>query len=90
MQENNKIGKTIATLRKEKGFTQAQLAEKLFVSDKAISRWESGVGLPEIANLVELAKVFEVTVDELIYGSNTTPLKQSQPLEAPTASTMSN
>lgn len=64
--DNKKIGKTIASLRKGLGLTQNQLAEKIFVSDKAISRWETGEGLPEISNLIELAKVFNVTVDYII------------------------
>lgn len=66
--EENKVGKTIAILRKKKGLTQVQLAEKLYVSDKAISRWESGAGLPEIANLIELSKVFDVTIDYIVNG----------------------
>ncbi|MGD9901260.1 MAG: helix-turn-helix domain-containing protein [Spirochaetales bacterium] len=66
--ENNNVGKTIANLRRKNNLTQSQLAEKLFVSDKAISRWESGVGLPEIANLIELSKVFGVSVDYIVNG----------------------
>ncbi len=48
---NHSIGKTIAELRKIKGWTQAELAEKLNVSDKAVSKWESESGLPEILQL---------------------------------------
>ena len=62
------IGKTIAALRKKGGMTQAQLAEKLHVSDKAISRWENGNGFPEISLFPSLAEVFGVTVDYLLTG----------------------
>ena len=53
-------------LRKEKGLTQEELAEALFVSRTAISKWESGRGYPSIASLQEVAKYFSITVDELI------------------------
>ena len=45
------IGKTIASLRKSKGWTQVELAEKLSISDKAVSKWESEAGFPEISQL---------------------------------------
>lgn len=62
------IGESIAELRKKQGMTQLQLAEKLNVSDKAISRWETGVGFPEITMLPVLADVFGVAVDFLLTG----------------------
>ena len=62
------IGKTIATLRKKKGWTQVELAEKLSVSDKTISKWESEAGLPEISQLPALANLFDVTIDYLMTG----------------------
>ena len=62
------IGKTIASLRKSKGWTQAELAEKLNVSDKAVSKWESENGLPEISQLPTLAKLFDVSIDYLMMG----------------------
>ena len=58
--EKHSIGKTIACLRKEKGWTQVELAEKLNVSDKAISKWESEAGLPEISQLPIMAELFNV------------------------------
>lgn len=61
-----KVGETIAKLRKKNGMTQMQLAEKLYVSDKAISRWETGEGLPEIVNLMELSKIFNVSLESLL------------------------
>lgn len=62
------IGKTIATLRKTKGWTQVELAEKLNVSDKAVSKWESEAGFPEISQLPALANLFGVTIDYIMTG----------------------
>ena len=53
-------------LRKSKGLTQEELAEKLFVSRTAVSKWESGRGYPGIDSLKEIARFFAVTIDELI------------------------
>lgn len=64
------IGKTIAELRKAKGWTQVQLAEKLGVSDKAVSKWESEGGFPEITQLPVLAGLFNVTIDYLMVGND--------------------
>ncbi|WP_295209879.1 helix-turn-helix transcriptional regulator [Ruminococcus sp.] len=50
-----KIGELICQLRKEKGLTQLQLAEKLHVSDKAVSKWERGIGCPDVSILNALA-----------------------------------
>lgn len=55
-------------LRKQSGFTQEELAEKLFVSRTAISKWESGRGLPNIDSLKAISKLFVVTIDELLSG----------------------
>ena len=55
-------------LRNQKGLTQEELAEKLFVSRTAISKWESGRGYPSIDSLKAIAKFFRVTVDELLSG----------------------
>ena len=53
-------------LRKSKGLTQEELAEKLFVSRTAVSKWESGRGYPGIDSLKEISRYFSVTIDELI------------------------
>ena len=53
-------------LRKQRGLTQEELAEKLYVSRTAISKWESGRGYPNIESLKAIAKIFSVTVDELL------------------------
>lgn len=60
-----KIGKKIAQLRKEKGFTQKEVADFLNVSDKAVSRWESGVGNPDMNLIPKIAKLFGVSADYL-------------------------
>ena len=59
------VGKNIAALRKEKGWTQAQLGERLGVSNQAISKWEQGMNLPDVMLLPTIAKVFGVTIDRL-------------------------
>lgn len=64
----NKTGVFISTLRKEKELTQAQLAEKLNVTDKAVSRWETGKGMPDSSLLVPLADILGITVSELLTG----------------------
>lgn len=60
------FGKFIQSLRKEQGMTQAQLAEKLMVTDKAISRWERGIGFPDISLLEPLAEALGITIVELM------------------------
>jgi transcriptional regulator with XRE-family HTH domain len=62
------IGLFIMQLRKEKGLTQQELAIKIGVSDKTISKWEGGHGFPDITLFQDIAKVFDVTVDELMDG----------------------
>ena len=60
------LAMNIAKLRKKHGLTQEQLAEKLFVSNKAVSKWERGAGYPEITQLVSLSEIFGVPVDTLM------------------------
>lgn len=61
-------GRFIAELRKEKGYTQKELAEKLMVTDKAISRWETGRGFPDTSLLKPLGDILDVSVSELLAG----------------------
>lgn len=68
----NIIAKNIADLRKDHGITQLQLAEKLNYSDKAVSKWERGESLPDIAVLVKIAELFSVSVDYLIAETHNT------------------
>lgn len=63
-----KTGTFIAGLRKEQGLTQKQLADKLLVSDKAVSRWETGKGFPNVESLVSIGDLFSVSVNELLMG----------------------
>ena len=60
----------IATRRKELGYTQQQLAEKLNVSDKVVSKWETGRSLPDTSMLTDLAEVLEISVNELLKFDN--------------------
>ena len=64
--DKKEFGNFLAELRKEKGMTQKELAEKLFVSDKAVSKWETGGSIPDVALLMPLAKMLGVTVPELL------------------------
>lgn len=61
------IGKNIIDLRKKMGLTQAELAEKINYSDKAVSKWECGDAVPDIAVLKRLAEILNVTVDYLLH-----------------------
>lgn len=61
-----KFGAFVAQLRKEKGLMQKELAEKLYVSDKAVSKWERGLSIPDVVILVPLAEILGVTVTELL------------------------
>ncbi|MBR3789277.1 MAG: helix-turn-helix transcriptional regulator [Clostridia bacterium] len=63
-----KCGEFITKLRKEKNLTQKDLANELNVSDKAISRWETGKGFPDVESLQSLSKFFAVTINELLAG----------------------
>lgn len=60
------LGNFVAGRRRELGLTQAQLAERLHLTDKAVSRWERGVGLPDLATLEPLAAALEVSLTELL------------------------
>ncbi|MBQ8404933.1 MAG: helix-turn-helix transcriptional regulator [Clostridia bacterium] len=66
--DNIQTGRLIAELRKKQGLTQQQLADKLNLSNKTISKWESGSGSPDISNLPVLAEALEISVDELLNG----------------------
>jgi len=64
--DKEKFGAFVSGLRKEKGLMQKDLAEKLYVSDKAVSKWERGLSIPDVALLVPLAEILGVTVTELL------------------------
>ena len=71
--EKKTIGKFIATLRKANGMTQKELGEKLFVSDKTISRWECDECTPELSLIPTIAEIFGITTDELLRGERNNP-----------------
>ena len=73
--EHNTMGQTISALRKEQGMTQKDLAEKLGITDKAVSKWERDVACPDISLLPKLAQTLGVSVDELM---NTDPTPKLQ------------
>ena len=60
------IGETIATLRKQKGMTQNELAEKMNVTDKAVSKWERDLSCPDVNTISKLANILDVSVEELL------------------------
>ena len=64
----NKIGSFIAEERKAKKLTQAKLAEKLFVSEKTVSKWENGNGIPDTATLPKICETFNISINELLSG----------------------
>ena len=68
-----RIGANIAYYRKQAGLTQAGLGEKLNYSDKAVSKWERGESIPDVLTLMQLASLFEVTVDALLGDVNALP-----------------
>ncbi len=76
MENNNinlqKIGKHIAEVRKEKGFTQKKLSDALLVGDKTVSKWERGIIAPDITILKKLADTLEISLDELLSGEKIT------------------
>ncbi len=68
-----KIGKFIAQMRKDQGLTQRQLAELLSISDKTISKWECGKGLPEASLMLPLCEALHMTVNDLLTGEKVSP-----------------
>ena len=63
-----KIGKFIANLRKERNITQEELAEKLFITDRAVSKWERGISLPDADKMLDLCNILNINVNELLNG----------------------
>ncbi|MBO5178453.1 MAG: helix-turn-helix domain-containing protein [Lachnospiraceae bacterium] len=74
--EAKTIGKFITALRKANGMTQKDLAEKLNVSDKTISRWERDEGAPDLSMIPVIAEIFDVTCDELLRGERKSPAER--------------
>ncbi len=66
--DQKKVGGFLKELRKEKGITQEMLAEKLNVSGRTVSRWETGSNMPDISLLIELAELYDVSIPEIVNG----------------------
>ena len=79
--EKKTIGQFIAVLRKANGMTQQELADKLNVSNKAVSRWERDESAPDITLIPALAEVLGVTCDELLKGERITYTQQPEKKE---------
>lgn len=76
-----RIGKFIAQERKQKGYTQKNLAQQLGISDKTISKWERGNGFPEVSLLLPLCEELEITVNELLVGERVSGEKYQEKAE---------
>lgn len=76
-----KIGLFLKELRNEKGLTQEQLAEKLNVSNRSVSRWETGSTLPDISLMIELADYYEVDIKELLEGERKSEIMNKESKE---------
>ena len=76
-----KIGKFIAELRKTKNMTQQQLGEKIGVSSKTISKWETGKGMPDLSSLKPLSDCLEISINELLSGEKIEEEKYADKLE---------
>ena len=63
-----KIGKFIQEKRKEKNITQSELAEKLYITDRAISKWENGICMPDVSTIPEICKILDITINDLFSG----------------------
>ena len=76
-----KIGSFIAERRKSKSLTQAQLAEKLNITDRAVSKWENGRSLPDSSIMLDLCEILEITVNDLLCGEVVVMEKYNKELE---------
>lgn len=77
--DRQKFGAFVSQLRKEKGYTQKELAQQLYISDKAVSKWETGISIPDTSLLIPLAELLGVTVTELLMCE-----RQEKPMAADT------
>ena len=79
--EEKTIGKFITALRRANGMTQKELAEKLYVSDKTVSRWERDESAPDLALIPAIAEIFGITCDELLRGERRSAAERALPTE---------
>ena len=66
--DNKKLGLLLKAMRIEKNYTQDELADKLCVCRQAISRWETGKSIPDYEQLLSLSKLYNISIDEILYG----------------------
>ena len=64
--ESKKLGEHIAKLRRERHMTQTELADRLYITERAVSKWECGDGFPDLDNIGKLAAFFDISIDELL------------------------
>ena len=76
--DQKKIGKFLKELRKEKGITQEEFAEMLYVSGRTVSRWETGTNMPDISVLVDIAEIFDVSIPEIINGERKSEIMEKE------------
>ena len=76
-----KIGKFIAACRKNHGFTQMQLAEKLNITDRAVSKWETGKAMPDTSIMLELCDILNISVNDLLSGEVVSMVNYNKQLE---------
>lgn len=77
--DNLGIGERIALLRSQLNMNQAQLAKELGISRQAVSKWENNLSSPDVKNLIQMAELFDVTIEFLAYGKETEPPKEPEP-----------
>ena len=76
-----KIGRFIAETRKSKNLTQKQLAQKLSISDKTVSKWECGKGLPDVTIMLDLCEELQITVNDLLTGESVSKIDYQKKAE---------
>ena len=76
-----KIGKFIARTRKQHNMTQRQIADLLFISDKTVSKWECGKGLPDVSLMIPLCGILQITVNDLFAGEKDSENDYSEKVE---------
>lgn len=76
-----KIGRFIAEMRKEQSLTQRQLADRIGISDKTVSKWETGKGLPEVSLMMPLCDTLRINVNELLSGERLTDSEYQEKAE---------
>ena len=79
--DQTKIGKFIAERRKSAGLTQNQLAERLAITDRAVSKWENGRSLPDSSIMLELCSILGISVNELLSGEEISMENYNKELE---------